>query len=197
MEKLLYIIIIILAVILVVLLAAIVVFLFRYLKLKETEQIQSTPADPGHPAYQKIPTEVKETIKKAKESKNQLVGSFCIDHPDLPAKGKCSISDELYCELCLTKERDVKIARKFLNLFLDNEWPTFLMLNNNEVGANKLNEVMRVKKELWRERQIPIISQRQFKINIESDEPEIFTVLMVRDSDKEIAAQRFGFLTDH
>lgn len=197
MEKILYIVIILLAFVLVILLAAIVFFLFRYLKMKETEKIQSTPADADHPSYKKMPPEVKENIKKAKESKSQLVGSFCVDHPDLAAKGRCSISDELYCELCLTKEKDIKLARKFLNLFLDHEWPVFSLINNSEVGANKLNEVMRVKKELWKEKQLPIITQRQFKINIENDKIETFTAIMIRDIDKEIAEQRFGFLTDH
>lgn len=197
MEQALFIIVIILGLILVLLLGAIVFFLFRYLRIKEKNSSELSPnaLSKDHPSYKKVPKEVRENIHSAKESRKQLVGSFCVDHPDLPAKGRCAISDELYCDLCLTKENDVKVARKFLNLFLDHEWPVFQMLNNEEVGADKLNEVMRVKKELWKDGQIPIITQRQFKINIESDEIETFTVIMVREVDKEVAKQRFGFLT--
>lgn len=197
MEKLLFIIVIILAVILVLLLGAIVYFLFRYLKIKEANSEEGTALDKDHPSFKKIPKEVKENIQSAKESKKQLVGSFCVDHPDLAAKGRCSISDDLYCELCLTKEKDVKIARKYLSLFLDHDWPTVYMLNNEKVGADKLNELMRVKKELWKEKEVPVITQRQFKINIENDEIETFTVVMIREIDQEVAKLRFGFLTEH
>lgn len=165
--------------------------------MKEGEKLKATPLDKSHPAHNKIPPEVRTNIEQAKESKKQLVGSFCVDHPDLAAKGRCAISDELYCELCLTKENDVKIARKFLSLFLDNEWPTHYMINNSEVGADRLNEVMRVKKELWKDKKIPVITQRQFKINIENDKIETFTAVMFRDEDKEQAVLRFGFLHDH
>ena len=197
MEKILYIVIILLVLILVILLITITAFLYKYLKLKEGEKLKSSPLDKDHPSFKKIPLEVKSSIEQAKESRKQLVGSFCVDHPDLPAKGRCGISDELYCELCLTKENDVKIARKFLSLFLDNDWPTHYLVNNNEVGADRLNEIMRVKKELWKSKQIPVITQRQFKINIENDKIEIFTAVMFREIDKEIALQRFGFLHDH
>ena len=197
MEKILYIVIILLVLILVILLITITAFLYKYLKLKEGEKLKSSPLDKDHPSFKKIPLEVKSSIEQAKESRKQLVGSFCVDHPDLPAKGRCGIFDELYCELCLTKENDVKIARKFLSLFLDNDWPTHYLVNNNEVGADRLNEIMRVKKELWKSKQIPVITQRQFKINIENDKIEIFTAVMFREIDKEIALQRFGFLHDH
>lgn len=180
-----------------VLLIAILVFLFKYLKMKEGEKLKTSPLDRSHPAHNKIPAEVKADLAQAKEARKQLVGSFCTDHPDLPAKGRCAISDDLFCELCLTKENDVKIARKFLSLFLDYEWPTHYMINNNEVGADRLNEVMRIKKELWKEKEVPVITQRQFKINIENDKIETFTAVMFRDIDKESAKQRFGFLHDN
>ncbi len=201
MEKLLLGIIIILAVVLVVLLIAITIFIFRYLKLKELEKksslISSHNLDKSS-AVSKMPNEVKETIEKAKEASPEVGPSgFCVDHPDLASKGMCAISNKLFCDLCLTKEKDVKIARKFLNLFLDHEWPMQYMMKDSEVGADKLNEVMRVKKELWNSSQIPIITQKQFKINIENDKIEIFTVIMIREKDKAIAEQRFGFLADH
>lgn len=197
MEKILYFVIIGLVLVLVILLITIALFLFKYLKMKEGEKLNSSPLDKNHPLNKKVPPEVKSNLEQAKELKKTMVGSFCIDHPDLAAKGRCSISDELYCELCLTKENDIKIARKFLSLFLDNEWPTHYMINNSEVGADKLNEVMRVKKELWKEKEIPVITQRQFKINIENDKIETFTAVMFRDVDKGDAKIRFGFLHDN
>lgn len=201
MENLLFIIIIILSVILVVLLGAIVVFLFRYLKMKEADtkdSLSSSEIKLGSNAIsEKMPEEIKKTIQQAQEAKVEGTSvGFCVDHPDLPSKGVCAISNKLYCELCLTKEKDVKIARKFLNLFLDHDWPVQYMVNDTEIGADKLNEVMRVKKELWNSSQLPIITQKQFKINIESDEIEIFTVIMIREKDKAITEQRFGFLTE-
>ena len=201
MEKFLYIVIIILAIALIVLLAAITVFLFRYLKIREAEKkenfIGGVKGFSANALSSKMPKEVKDAIDQSKEVKFEgAAGGFCVDHPDLHSKGMCAISNKLYCELCLTKEKDVKIARKFLNLFLDHKWPVKYMINNSNVGADKLNEVMRVKKELWNSSQIPVITQKQFKINIETDDIETFTVVMIRDKDKVITEQRFGFLDE-
>lgn len=123
-------------------------------------------------------------IKEAKEqASNDHLGQKCVDHPELNAKGTCSLSDQAFCELCLTKEKDIKIARKFLHLLLDHEWLQLHFINNEEVGGDKLNELYRVKKEIWKGQDIPLITQKQYKINIENDQVEAYTMVMGRKSD--------------
>ena len=192
MENILFILVIILALVVIVLLAVMIYFIAKFLKLRDSQQQPQTLSSGFE---DKMPKEVRSEVEAAKASKENMLGKFCIDHPDLEAKGRCSISDEIYCELCITKENDVRIARKFLHLFLDSEWKNTFILNNEDVGADKLNELMRVKKEIWSGHSIPIITQKQFKINIESDKIEIFTVVMSREQDEVMIEKRFGFLT--
>lgn len=121
-------------------------------------------------------------------------GQNCIDHPELPAKGMCNISDQPYCELCLAKEGDIKFARKFLDLILDNTWEEIFILNNEELGADKLNRLFEVKKHVWKLEDLPIITQKQFKINIENDRIEAYTMVSCRMEDKDSISLKFDFL---
>lgn len=202
MENLLFAVVILLCIILVVLLAVVVFFLFRFLKIKEKALLSKNEAGNNnitlkHKGSNFIPSVVHTEMVEAKKYIQQnpsASGSFCIDHPELPAKGICSISDEAYCDLCITKEKDIRMARKYLNLFLDNDWLELFMINNNSTGADKLNETMRLKRELWRDSQIPVITQKQFKINIESDEIETYTVIMGRENDQDTIQEKLSFL---
>lgn len=135
------------------------------------------------------------SIAKANAAQEvESIGQKCVDHPELDAKGICSITDEPYCELCITKEKDVKFARKFLNLVLDSEWQTFFFESNKALGADKLNELYKIKKDLWKKQQIPLITQKQFKINIETDEIEAFTLIMARSEDIGQVEAKLDFL---
>lgn len=195
MENILFILVIILAVILIIMLGVMIYLISKYLKVKEVQS--STPDKLSKDLEARMPQNVREQVNKARATKENMLGKFCVDHEDLEAKGRCSISDELYCELCITKENDVRIARKYLHLFLDSQWENTFILNNEDIGADKLNELMRVKREVWTGKSIPIITQKQFKINIENDQIETFTVVMSREQDSELVEKRLGFLKDN
>ena len=193
METALFVIIIILCVILILLLGVVAYFLYRYLKLKESDK-SSLKKDATKSLEKRMPLEMREKVNEAQKLTKSLVGQFCIDHPENSAKGNCSISNEYYCELCITKEKDVRIARKYLNMFLDTEWKDTFFFNNSEIGTEKLNELFRVKVELWKDKSIPVITQQQFKINIETDDIETYTVVMTREEDQGVIDGRLGFL---
>ena len=114
-----------------------------------------------------------------------LASQNCIDHPEVPAAGMCCLSDEAYCDQCLAKENDLKFARKYLGLVLDNAWEDILVIRNESVGTKKLQEFYQSKKQLWLEFGTPIIAQKQFKINIENDKIEAYTMIKCRPEDKD------------
>lgn len=134
---------------------------------------------------QQSSSDINQIIEQAKASVAHIeqAGQKCVDHPENNAKGICSMTDDPYCELCITKEKDVRIARKHLALLLDHEWQSVHFINNEEVGMTKLNELYRVKKDIWQNEDIPLITQRQYKINIENDQVEAYTMVMGRKSD--------------
>ena len=53
---------------------------------------------------------------------------------------------------------------------------------------------MRVKKEIWNNEEIPMITQKQYKINIEDDKIEAFTLVKIREQDVDYLSKRFEFL---
>mgnify|MGYP003688354891 CR=1 FL=1 len=193
MEKILFVVVIILCVILILLLGIVAYSLLRYVKIQEKTSL-SPEMEAQSELIKKMPEEIRKEVKAAEELTKTLVGQFCVDHPENPSKGVCSISNEHYCELCITKEKDVRIGRKFLNLFLDTKWQDSFFFSNDKIGSEKLDELIRVKKELWSNKAIPVIAQKQFKINIETNETEVYTVVMTREEDKGIIDTRLGFL---
>jgi hypothetical protein len=190
METILIILIIILIILVIALLAIVAIFMHKFLKLKSNDGAISQ----DDLSVNNMSPEVMAAIKDAKESKHNVVSQFCVDHPELYAKGVCAISDQSYCELCITKEHDSKIARKYLNLLLDEAWEDILMINNEQAGANKLNELIRLKKLLWDSDETPVIAQKQFKINIENDQIEAYTIIKSRKVDHDLVISTFSFL---
>lgn len=186
MDQLLLIVIIILIVFILALAGIVGFFAYKILKLQK-EGLESSSQNSFSP-------EVLEAIENAKNSKQSLTSQFCVDHPELLAKGICSISGEAFCELCLAKENETRIGRKYLDLFLDHDWDEVYILNNELTGADKLNEFYRIKKELWSQDHLPIISQKQFKINLENDQIEAFTSIKVRGQDLKTILPKINFL---
>ena len=184
MNTLLMVIIALLLFIIILLLVAVSFLIYRYFKSVKKDPIR---------VESKYPQEVQAVIDQAK-SNEETSSLFCVDHPDLNAKGECAFSHEHYCELCLAKEKNVKVARKYLNLLLDSNWESICIINDEETGADRLNELYRIKKELWHNEQIPLIAQRQFKINIESDQIEAYTMVETRVEDKEKMSEALSFL---
>ena len=191
MENALLIVIVVLSIMVLLLLVIVVAFLLKFLQIKDegTKSLDETLTG------KKIPKEIRRAINNAKNAaKENLLGRQCVDHPELPARGMCSISNEIYCELCLTKEKDIKIARKHLALLLDYNWEHLYMIHNERAGADKINELMRVKKNLWKEQSIPVVTQKQFKINIENDRIEDYTAVMAREEDCDLVKKTLNFL---
>ncbi len=189
---------VIFASVLILLLFVVFYFLYKYFRLREREisnlEAQKLNND-SSTALGNIPEELVQEYRDASNrAKDNLIGYNCIDHPELQAVGRCAISDELYCELCLTKESDVKLARKLMDLWLDNEWETVFIVNNEEAGADQLNLMMKSKKEIWLEYEIPVVTQKQFKINIEEDRSESYTIVMAKKDDSDIVKEKFHFI---
>lgn len=195
METALIIVIAILAILVLGLFALTVILILKFLKLKEAANNSEPKTLDQNIESKQIPDEIKKAIDHAKSLGQQnLVGQACVDHPELPAKGQCAISGQIYCELCLTKENDVKVARKYLNILLDSTWENIFMLHNERVGADKINELMRIKRTMWEEQELPLITQKQFKINIEIDKIEDYTAVMAREQDSERVKRMLDFL---
>ena len=175
----------------------------RYLRLKELEAAKSSAIE-GELVSETKNSSNEAPVTKAPglrtrgadivrslRSQNNL---YCSDHPDMISVGQCAISGESYCEHCLTSQGDVKLAKKYMDLYLDNEWKEVLMLKNQEISQDAADRIVKVKRSLWSEESRPLIVQGHYKINVENDEIEAFTVVIAREDDLEYIKKELSFI---
>lgn len=190
METILIILVSFLSFLILILLVVIAFFMYKFLKLKE-----NSPSDNSDLQVHKTHSKnISKELQNAKDAQDMAGERFCSDHPEVVATGVCAISDRFYCQACLLKEGDVKLSRKYLNLYLDASWETLFFLNDNEIGPEVLSHLTHVKQRVWKEEKLPIITQKQFKINIEDDSIESFTMISVRDIDQKYIMKKLNFL---
>lgn len=201
-NNLLLILVIILILAILVMIALIGYFGYRFLKIREKEAGKKSD-DETLPAKTVL---IPEVVRHSKDVSPELLkslrarkeeprpGLYCVDHPDEIAKGLCAISAEPYCEHCLTKQGDVRISKKYLDLYLDNEWIQVVMIQNNESNQDLKDRIMKVKRSLWTEKSLPLIVQGHFKINVQEDLIEEYTVVMSRVSDKDFVQKELSFV---
>src|SRR5690554_5428068 len=146
-----------------VLIAAVLWMGHRFLKLKESEQAGAANPNRRESPVGEDEVQDVEKIKKRKQPPLHLAGAdilkalrsqggyghYCSDHADLIAVGQCAISGEPYCEHCLSNQKDIKLAKKYIDLYLDGQWQEVLMLNNQDITQDAAERIVKVKKHLW------------------------------------------------
>lgn len=199
-NNLLIILVIILIVFIVVLIGLLAYFGHRFLKIRELEakKVQSSTDQKTETKkkssmiHKKINPELLEALRAKKEEAEHSL--YCVDHPDEFAKGKCAISGEPYCGHCLTKQGDVRISRKYLDLYLDNEWAEVMMIPNDDHNKDVKSRLMKMKKEMWETENLPLIVQEHYKINVQADEIEEYTVILSRVDDLNYVKKELSFI---
>lgn len=202
-NKLIIILVIVLIIAIFILIAVLAYFGHRFLKLRELEAVNKRVAVQksikkekklAQPAviHKKVSPEVLKSLRAKKETAQKSL--YCVDHPDEFANGKCAISGESYCAHCLTKQGDVRISRKYLDLYLDNEWEEVKMIPNNEDNKDIKTRILKMKNEMWESESLPVIIQEHYKINVEQDEIEEYTVVLARVEDKDYVTKELSFI---
>lgn len=204
MENLLIILVIALLMAVVILIGVLGYFGNRFLKLKENERHNNLNQKKTDTSADELKIDLPITHKpidpdvltalRSTGVKEEKFSLYCKDHPDVVFSGKCAISGDAYCEHCLTKQGDIKIARKYLDLYLDNEWPEVFMVPSLPENEDLKKRILKVKSELWNEKSIPVIVQGHYKINVQSDEIEEFVVILSRNEDKDFITDELSFL---
>ena len=135
-----------------------------------------------------------DTNKLVNQSLAQNLASVCVDHPDAPALKKCAITDQSYCEHCITRQLDVWVAKKYLDVLLDSEWEEMFMLPDTKGHHDVKTRLKKIKTELWETKGIPLLIQGHYKINVEDDKIESYTVIKARTEDLKLLRKELSFL---
>jgi hypothetical protein len=171
---------------------------FRFIKMKEIEnqiKMRTQYADQTPQSAQTKKEISQELIKSLKKTEDaQLIKHKCVDHPDREVKGKCLISGDYFCEECITVYKDMKFGKKYIELFLASEWVEVVTIPNDDHQADVTERINKMKMEFWKEKKLPLIVQGHYKINIQTDQIESFTVIMSRVKDKELFKKEFSFI---
>jgi hypothetical protein len=196
MDNLLIILISILILFVFVLIGLLAYFGNRFLKIKEleakSEGTKEKVAVQNLVDKNKVTPELLTALRSSSSEKAHSL--YCIDHPDEFAKGKCAISGEFYCMHCLTKQGDVKISKKYLDLYLDNEWIEVSMIPNDENNLDLKERILKMKQHLWDANNLPLIVQGHYKINVQDDQIEEYTVLFARKEDEKFIKKELSFI---
>lgn len=169
----------------------------RFLKLKELErseklaQAQSTNIVPSNSPS--IKPEVLEALRNTGPAVD-VSGNYCTNHPDQMSLGTCTISGDSFCEHCLTTVNDVKMAKQYVEFYLNHEWIEIISIQNKENEQEIQKRINEVKKKMWEESKRPLLVQGQYKINTNTDQIESFTVILSRLEDKDFFQKELSFI---
>lgn len=178
---------------------------WRFLKLREKEielqrgkQAEKLSHDsvesPEKKERIKLTRTVSADLLKALRMRQESGGHFCIDHPEEYSLGLCAISSEPYCEKCMSIQNEVKVAKKYLDVYLDNKWEEVSMLPNKVLSHDMIERLIRIKEDMWKNKNLPLMIQGHHKINVDTDEIEIYTVIFARSEDKDYIKGELSFI---
>jgi hypothetical protein len=206
MENVVIVLIILLLIGILVLIGLLFYFGHRFLKLREVEaKLKLDQKNELQQSEKQIPTEENKSKPPKKQMDPELLKAlrakrpepvmalYCVDHPEEISKGVCAISGDSFCEHCLTKQGDIRLAKKYLDLYLDNEWVQVIMFANTEGNQDQKDRIMKLKKHLWQNESLPMIVQWHYKINVEDDQIEEYTVILARKDDQEVIQKELSF----
>ncbi len=199
MNNLILILLIVFIVLLFIFIGLLAFFGNKFLKIKEAalKNTNSSEKRATNPSVERLKEKPSKELIKALRSANdfdapikKVSSVYCIDHPDNFSNGKCSISLEPLCEQCLSKQGDMVIGRKYLDIFLENEWTEIQMVKDEKEIKKRYFEI---KQDLWENESLPTIIQGHFKINVETDEIEPYIVLFAPEEKAELVREKFIF----
>jgi hypothetical protein len=190
MNNIFLLLLIVIIALLVVFIALLAYFGHRFLKLKNQNKIiekpvsllhnyKDTSANNFHVEPIDIPSDVMESLR-ASPMKVVPQSVYCVDHPEIFSQGRCAISYEPLCENCMSKQEEILIGRKYLDLYLDSTWSELLMIRESR---DLRKSYLELKKKLWDVEGLPVLVQGHFKINVEDDQVEEYIVISSREED--------------
>lgn len=174
---------------------------YRFLKLKESSyEVKNAPettpdttlGPPSNMPKASAPQRSVDLLKAMRLHYGE--NPYCVDHPDIASQGQCAVSGEHYCELCLTKQEEIRLAKKYLDYYLDSEWTQIAMLSHQTLSQQDVERIVAIKKQFWHGRQQALLVQGHFKIDVGRDEIEHFTVIRVPSDYVEFAKRELSFI---
>lgn len=162
----------------------------RFLKLQEQRKTiaKAFPAKNQNEVSQEL-------LKSLRANSNEVISnSICIDHPEELSLGNCAISGEPYCKSCIIKHDETWVAKKHLDTLIQSEWVEVCNFEQADDKHDLTERVRNVKATLWQNKQIPLLIQGNFKINVHDDNIHSFLIIKARVEDMDIVKKELSFI---
>lgn len=138
--------------------------------------------------------EILSRMKEAKFSKSERAGVFCLNHPQEPGEVMCAICDTLFCSSCTKPFKTMHFCKEHLPLIMQNEWEEVLTLKTSTDDPEEGVRLHDLKKDIFKEDQIPTYVETHYKINVDQDSIETYLVLFGIKDDLETLKEKFQMI---
>lgn len=113
-------------------------------------------------------------LKKIKPKRSDL---FCPNHSEEPGEASCAICDRLFCKACIKPFKTMHFCKEHLPLIMRHDWEEVLTVKTSTTDPEKGVKLFDVKKNLFRDEDIPTYIETHYKINVDQDYIETYLVL--------------------
>ena len=102
---------------------------------------------------------------------NLSVG-MCDTHPNNRANGSCAICEKLLCEDCNMMSGKLHFCPEHFNFYNKNTWIEVDRVKTTPETTEKSGYLFSFKKEKWQNKNIPLVIEIHYKINLDNDQIE-------------------------
>jgi hypothetical protein len=113
-------------------------------------------------------------LKKIKPTRSDL---FCPNHSDEPGEANCAICDRLFCKTCIKPFKTMHFCKEHLPLIMKHDWDEVLTIKTSTSDPEQGVRLFDVKKNIFRDDDIPTYIETHYKINVDQDYIETYLVL--------------------
>jgi hypothetical protein len=118
-----------------------------------------------------------ERLKEAERLKPRRAELFCPNHTEEPGEVTCAICDRLFCKACIKPFKTMHFCKEHLPLVMRHDWDEVLTVKTSTADPEQGVRLFDVKKDLFKERDIPTYIETHYKINVDQDFIETYLVL--------------------
>ncbi len=121
---------------------------------------------------------------KKQEPTNDL--EKCSLHPQIQAESLCVICDEYFCKNCLKTIDGHTLCPTHLKLYSDTIWTEIRRVESNAQHPEEGVRLVEMKKSIWKEHQVPLYLETQYKIDVDHDQITSFLILYGDSQSKDL-----------
>lgn len=168
-------------------------FGFLIYKLLKDQKSVAPPAPPvqAPPTAPLDPTsfhpEIVKRMQYLEGVKAKRAELACPNHPSEPGETVCAICDLHFCHACVKPFKSMYLCKEHFPMVMASEWGEVITVKASSADPEKGVKLYDLKKELFRDCDVPAYVETHYKINVDQDAIETYLVLFAKNEDVPVA----------